>query len=198
MQVVTTSPLIKRYTLEEFWTLPEPADGSKLESIGGVLYKTPMPGFRHNLSQSSLGRFFSCYRAERGDQGILFFPRAALCASSNTHLEPDLFYLSADLVRKSNPEKLESADIAVEVISPETAIYERNTKADTYAALGVRELWLVDPDNETVGIRSLTPGAKRYSAERVFNRGKQIESNVWPDFLLPVSNIFDAVPRKTK
>ncbi len=198
MQVVTTSPLIKRYTLEEFWALPEPADGSKLELIAGVLYKTPMPDFRHNLSQSSLGRFFSTYLTERGDQGILFFPRAGLCTSSNTYLEPDLFYLLADLVRKSNPEKLESADIAVEVISPETAIYERNTKADTYAALSVRELWLVDPDNETVEVRSLIPDAKRYYAERIFNRGEQIESNVWPDFLLLVGNIFDTVPRKTK
>lgn len=35
--VISTSPLVKTYTLEEFWDLPEPADHSKLELIKGVL-----------------------------------------------------------------------------------------------------------------------------------------------------------------
>ena len=29
--VITTSPLVKTYTLQEFWNLPEPADRAKLE-----------------------------------------------------------------------------------------------------------------------------------------------------------------------
>jgi len=41
--VITTSPLVKTYTLQEFWHLPEPADHSKLELIKGVLYMTPRP-----------------------------------------------------------------------------------------------------------------------------------------------------------
>jgi Uma2 family endonuclease len=41
--VITTSPLVKTYTLQEFWNLPEPADHSKLELIKGVLYMTPRP-----------------------------------------------------------------------------------------------------------------------------------------------------------
>ena len=43
---------------------------------------------------------------------------------------------------------------------PGAAIYDRNTKADTYAALGVRELWLVDPENEIVEVRNLKPAKK--------------------------------------
>jgi hypothetical protein len=44
--VITTSPLVKTYTLQEFWDLPEPADHSKLELIKGVLYMTPPPNAR--------------------------------------------------------------------------------------------------------------------------------------------------------
>lgn len=40
MAWVNTSPLVKTYTLEEFWELPEPPDHSKLELIAGVLYMT--------------------------------------------------------------------------------------------------------------------------------------------------------------
>lgn len=39
---VNTSPLVKTYTLEEFWALPEPPDHSKLELIAGVLYMTAL------------------------------------------------------------------------------------------------------------------------------------------------------------
>jgi hypothetical protein len=38
----------------------------------------------------------------------------------------------------------------IEVISVGSAIYDRNTRADTYAALEVRELWLVDEHNKTI------------------------------------------------
>jgi hypothetical protein len=41
--VITTSPLVKTYTLQEFWDLPEPSDHSKLELIKGVLYMSPPP-----------------------------------------------------------------------------------------------------------------------------------------------------------
>src|SRR5437867_12530504 len=36
--VITTSPLVKTYTLQEFWDLPDPSDHSKLELNKGVLY----------------------------------------------------------------------------------------------------------------------------------------------------------------
>jgi Uma2 family endonuclease len=46
--VITTSPLVKTYTLQEFWNLPEPADRVKLELIKGVLYMSPPPGEIHD------------------------------------------------------------------------------------------------------------------------------------------------------
>ena len=46
--VITTSPLVKTYTLQEFWELPEPSDHSKLELIKGVLYMIPPPDHPHN------------------------------------------------------------------------------------------------------------------------------------------------------
>ncbi len=55
MQVLETvqtniafSPLLKRYTLEELWALPEPADRSHYELIEGVLYIVPPPKDQHD------------------------------------------------------------------------------------------------------------------------------------------------------
>lgn len=48
MAWINTSPLVKTYTLDEFWRLPDPADRSKLELIAGVLYMTPPPDWLHD------------------------------------------------------------------------------------------------------------------------------------------------------
>ena len=48
MAVLNTSPLVKTYSLEEFWELPDPPDRSKLELIAGVLYMTPPPEYTHD------------------------------------------------------------------------------------------------------------------------------------------------------
>jgi Uma2 family endonuclease len=198
MQVVTTSPLIKTYTLDEFWGLPEPKDGSKYELIAGVLYMSPPPNAVHNFSSAVLNRFFVLHLAQIGEMGIVFTPRAALWTSPATYVEPDLFYISSRTLKLIDHEKPDTADLVIEIISPGTAIYDRNTKADTYAALGVRELWLVDPDNEIVEVRNLKRGAKRYGAGRIFEVGELVESKILPGFSPSVTDICNAVPRKTK
>ncbi len=68
---VNTSPLVKTYTLQEFWDLPEPPDHSKLELIAGVLYMTPPPGHTHDNAVSRLNRLLSEYLIKSGDKGTL-------------------------------------------------------------------------------------------------------------------------------
>jgi Uma2 family endonuclease len=182
MLPVSTSPLVKKYSLREFWELPEPQDGSKLELIAGVLYMTPPPDYPHNFSSSFLNRLFILHLNEVGDKGTIFTPRAALWTTPATYVEPDLFYVSAKTMKRIDWKKPHTADLVVEIISPGSAIYDRNTKADTYAAMGVRELWLVDPENKLVEVRSLKRGAKIYDRGRAFNRGEKVQSKVLPKF----------------
>ncbi|MCI0525295.1 MAG: Uma2 family endonuclease [Acidobacteria bacterium] len=202
MQTLTTSPFVKTYTLDEFWELPEPKDGSKLELIAGVLYMSPPPDFPHNFSSMTLNRLFYNHLEKIGDRGMLFTPRAALWTGADTYVEPDLFYISTRTSKQIDITRPNRADLAVEIISPSTAIYDRNTKADTYAALGVRELWLVDPDNEIVEVRHLKRVKKgqkgRYDAGRIFKRGESVQSKVFPKFSPSVTEICRAVPRKSK
>src|SRR5262249_12654617 len=66
---VNTSPLVKTYTLEEFWELPEPQDHSNLELIEGVLYMTPPPGYTHDYAVSRLIRLLSEHLSKNGGRG---------------------------------------------------------------------------------------------------------------------------------
>ena len=95
--VITTSPLVKTYTLQEFWNLPEPADRAKLELIKGVLYMSPPPGEIHDDVFGALNRELQreidrcCYK------GMILAPRAAVWIDDATYLEPDLMYISDEL-----------------------------------------------------------------------------------------------------
>src|SRR5438876_1050767 len=103
--------------------------------------------------------------------------------------EPDLFYLSAETEAQLDPERRTTADLVIEVISPGSAIYDRNTKADTYAALGVKELWLVDEIKETVEVRTLR--GDRYGEGTLFAKGDQLMSTVVPEMTIAVTDIFE-------
>jgi Uma2 family endonuclease len=185
---VNTSPLVKTYTLEEFWELPEPPDHSKLELIAGVLYMTPPPGYKHDNAVSRLIRLLSEYLLKSGDQGRLYVPRAAIWTSANTYLEPDLFYVSAETESRLEPNRRTTADLVIEVISPGSAIYDRNTKADTYAALGVKELWLIDEAAQNVEVRVLD--GERYQPGEVLANNDQVQSTVLGGFSFEVNRLF--------
>ena len=185
---INTSPLVKTYTLEEFWQLPDPPDSSKLELIAGVLYLSPPPEYTHDDVVTRLNRFLTLHLVETDDRGKLYVPRAAIWTSERTYLEPDLFYVSAELAARLNPERRTTADLVVEVISPGSAIYDRNTKADTYGALGVREIWLVDEVAQSVEVRQHT--GEVFDEGQMFSRGEQIRSIVFPALKLSVEQLF--------
>jgi Uma2 family endonuclease len=189
MTWINTSPLVKTYTLEEFWELPEPPDHSKLELIAGVLYMTPPPGYKHDDAVSRLNRLMSEFLVKSEDKGKLYVPRAAIWTSRNTYLEPDLFYVSSETEARLKPDHRTTADLVVEVISPGSAIYDRNTKADTYAALGVKELWLIDESMQTVEVRVLEEDRLQHGPQ--LQDTDVVNSTVLQGFEFEVKRLFD-------
>ncbi|HYX30827.1 MAG TPA: Uma2 family endonuclease [Pyrinomonadaceae bacterium] len=188
MAWVNTSPLVKTYTLEEFWALPDPPDHSKLELIAGVLYMSPPPEYTHDNVVGRLNLLLAAEIIRLGLTGRLLTPRAAIWTSARTYLEPDLFYLSKETEARLDPARRTTADLVIEVVSPGSAIYDRNTKSDTYAALGVKELWLVDEKQETVEVRRLR--GDRYDEGRLLVGGDDLGSSVIPGLAIEVKKIF--------
>ncbi len=186
---VNSSPLVKKYSLEEFWRLPEPPDGTKRELIAGVLYMTPPPGYVHDYIVGRLNRLITAHLIRTKDTGFLLVPRAAIWTAQHTYLEPDLFYISARTEKSFKSSRRTTADLVVEVVSPGSAIYDRNTKADTYAALGVRELWLVDETEETVEVRRLV--VKKYPQGKVYSGREKITSSVLRGLNFEAQSIFE-------
>jgi Uma2 family endonuclease len=112
-------------------------------------------------------------------------PRAAIWVDDDTYLESDLMYLSDELQARMNPRHWTRADIVVEFISPSNTVYDRRTKADTYRAMGVRELWLLDPEAKEIEVRSFEGGSTR-----LYKVGEVLRSEVLPEIEITVSALF--------
>ena len=188
-QQATASPLVHVYTLDEFYALPEPSDGSHYELIAGVLYVVPPPNWPHNLSASRLNVALALYAAAHPDRCALFFPRTPIWTSSHTYLEPDLFLLSTERLQDMRGGKCDSADLVVEILSPGTAVYDRTAKADTYAALGVRELWLVDLQMQHIEQRVLRGAA--WELVGTFAGNEPLRAHAFPELEVIPARIFE-------
>lgn len=189
------SPLMRRYSLEEFWALPKRNDRVYYDLIGGTLFMVPAPDPPHGDLASQMNKILFKFLLANNDAGHVYHPRAAIWseAEGSTYLEPDMMYVSTEL-RIRMGDTRDRADIVFEFLSPSTSLYDRTTKADTYLALGVRELWLVDPVTATIEVRHARQETKTPTWEVcIFPRGEQAESRVLKGWTVSVDEIFDGL-----
>ena len=192
---VNFSPLHRRYTLEEFWALPEREDRARYNLIGGYLFMVPPPNPPHGDLAANMNRALTLFLAARKIEGKVHFPDEAIYrrAVGSTYLEPDLMYVSKEL-RERMGSRRTSADIVFEFLSRSTSVYDRTTKADTYLALGVRELWLVDPVTETIEVRHPKERSDTLVWEiYIYSKGEHAKSRVLEGWEVSVDEIFQDI-----
>jgi len=152
----------------------------------------PPPNPPHGSVASQMNRALMAFLLANNIEGDVLFPREPIYvrAEGSTYLEPDMMYVSREL-RQEMGTKRTSADIVFEFMSRSTNIYDRTTKADTYLALGVRELWLVDPFNTTIEVRNASKiGEILVWTVLSYSHGQSAKSRVLEGFEVPVSDFF--------
>ena len=104
-----------------------------------------------------------------------------------------MMYVSEELITQMG-KKRTSADIVFEYSSRSTASYDQTTKADTYLALGVRELWLIDSENILIEVRHARMLESQPVWEiRRYGRGEWAESEVLKGWRVSVNELFQGL-----
>jgi Uma2 family endonuclease len=98
--------------------------------------------------------------------------------------EPDLLFVAQEHLKRLKETHLDGpADLAVEVVSPESVGRDRGEKFYEYAQGGVPEYWLIDPQTKQAEFYQLEEG--RYRVAFSGDEGRY-QALVLPDFWLRV------------
>ena len=144
------------WTAEQVRLLPE--DGKRYEVIAGELLVTPAPAARHQRALREL--FIPLHNYLVGNRlGEILWSPADIEFDERTLVQPDLFVLPlAQGKALPNWQDVTTLLLAVEVLSPSTARYDRLTKRLLYQQQGI-EYWIVDLDGRVV--ERWLPGSER-------------------------------------
>jgi Uma2 family endonuclease len=139
-------PVLDRWTREQVLALPD--DGNRYELFDGELVVTPSPAARHQGVITLLLERFVPYLGKNPVARLMLSP-ADLRLDGNQVAQPDLFVWPG----RRMPQGWDAAPLpilAIEVLSPSTAHYDRALKRRYYQRAGVAEFWVVDADARLV------------------------------------------------
>ena len=128
----------RRLTVRDLEDMPD--DGNRYELIDGELYVSPAPGRSHQ--KIVYGLYARLDAACPPHLDVLGAP-FAVQLNFEIEVQPDVLVAPLDEVTEKNlpgPPLL-----AVEVLSPSTAVTDLNKKKRTYQRHGVPNYWVIDP-----------------------------------------------------
>lgn len=178
------------WTYEDYARLPN--DQWRYEIIKGELRMAPAPRTRHqevgfNL-KLFLGQFVQAHRL-----GKVYDAPVDVILSDNVTdatlaapVQPDILFIAQKRLDIVQEKFIAGApDLIVEILSPSNWLDDRRDKFMVYEAAGVREYWIVDPDNCTVEVFVLR--GDQYMQVGRYAPGDTIVSDVVAGFEIAVS-----------
>lgn len=167
---------LKLYTLAEFEAMPR-EEGWNYELIDGLVLMSPRHSIEH---QNIAGNIYFELRNALKDLPCKPIQEVDLVLENN-NLIPDLMVICNDKLEGKRYEK--PPLIVIEIISPTSASRDHITKRRKYEQLGIREYWIVSPDEKCVTVFNYA-----LSTEEMYCEG-QVMSAVLPEVKIDLHHI---------
>ena len=136
---------LSQITWQDIQQLPD--DGKRREAIGGELYVTPSPSFRHQRISQRLEQLLIHLLEEPGHGTVVHAPIGVEFPATEEGVQPDIVFISNARRGIICREGIRGApDLVIEILSPTTARRDRGIKLQLYHRQGVAQYWIVDPD----------------------------------------------------
>ena len=175
-----------KMTYDQYCLLPE--DRNQYELFDGELVMTPSPSARHQDIVLTLATKLAAHIGKYS-LGKLYVSPLDTIFDEYTVLQPDILFVSRERVAAIVKERIEgSPDLVVEVLSPSTFHKDIRRKMRVYSQFGVREYWIVDPEEQTMELYQRV--GEKLELDRRFASQETFQSSLLPGFQLEVRSIF--------
>ena len=176
------------YSAEDYYALPE---GEHVELINGKFYDMASPSQLHQEISSELFATIHAYiRSEKGQCKVFTAPfDVKLETKRDTIVQPDISVICDS--NKLDGKKCNGApDWIIEIVSPSSSSNDYVRKYEIYKQAGVREYWLVHPDDKSIVVH-------RFFGENIgtdaYTFDDAVRAGIYDDLTIDFKTIIDAI-----
>jgi len=169
---------------EDYFALPD--TNRYVELSEGKLIVPPHPTNRHQIAVLELAVRLRQFVQERNLGEVRVAPLPVRLWPGKIR-EPDILFIAREHADRISEQVFGVPDFVVEIVSPSTKKIDRVKKFVEYAQAGVREYWIVDPDEEASEVYALRGGA--YIVLGKYGRGQTVNSEILAGFEVSVDDI---------
>jgi Uma2 family endonuclease len=178
-----------RLTNADLEAMPE--DGNRYEVIDGELYVSSAPSFLHQTILLNIAAAFLDYLRAHPIGRVA--PGVGVVFDDYNGVIPDLVFATKERMSKTliGGRFHAAPDIAIEILSPGSSNErrDRHVKRSLYAARGVGEYWIVDPENRSVEVHRRDE-AGELIFEKSLQRIDDLTCGILPGFSVRVEALF--------
>jgi len=143
---------------------------------------------RHQRISRKIEFILEKYVTENNLGEVFYAPMDVYLDNENV-VEPDILFISKDRLDIIGEKSINGApDLIIEIISESSAYRDMVQKKRLYAKFGVREYWIVIPDESSIEIYALVDN--KYNLHKTFNKDENLESPYLKGFKIQLSGIF--------
>ena len=154
-------------TVDEFFALPDPPQGGKMELVDGRVVTMSPVGREHATLAGRLDRALGNFADQHAlgevgvEGGFRLFPVRSLVRA------PDAHWVAAERLSEFTAGGFYDSfpDLAVEVVSPDDRDADISEKVHEYLAAGTRRVWVVRPKTRSVTVHRPDGSAQTYTGD---------------------------------
>jgi len=184
--------LEERYTYGDYLLWP---DGERWQIIDGIAYDmSPAPILEHQLILNELSRQFSTYLLNKTCIVIpspvdVIFPKSNKdIKDAEDVVQPDIIIVCDHKKLQSHKRCIGAPDLIIEILSPSTSKLDLKDKFKLYEREGVKEYWIVYPNDKVINIYKLEDN--KYKIPEVYAVDDKFNTGIFSDLEIDLSLVF--------
>ncbi|AFK94368.1 MULTISPECIES: Uma2 family endonuclease [Thermoanaerobacterium] len=177
------------YTYEDYLKWP---DNQRIELINGQIYLMTPPSTIHQRILREIFTSFSVYLKDKRCE-VFCAPFGVRFPEKNekdikTVVEPDIAVV-CDKSKLDNEGCKGVPDLIVEITSPSTARRDKIEKFNLYEKYGVKEYWIVEPEEKIISVFTLQNN-NRYGRPESYAVDNKIKVSIFEDLVIDLKDVF--------